>query len=705
MKRYFSLLTALFITTFAIADNGMWLPSQISMRIADMQSKGLKLSAEDIYSLNQPSLKDAVVLFNGGCSGELISDEGLLITNYHCGHSLIQAHSSVGHDYLKDGFWAMTRDQELPNKRIFVRFLVYMDDVTDIVLSGYKSGMSEAQRDSIIEVNGKPVIEAAEKEGVGYSARIAPLYYGNQYFIWVYQTFTDVRLVGAPPAAVGKFGGDTDNWMWPRHTGDFSLFRIYADKNNNPAPYSADNVPYTPKKHFKMSLKERREGDFTFVYGYPGTTQEYIYSEKVKYISEASDPHKRNLRTLRLDVQKKYMSADPAVRIKYSAKNASVANSWKKWLGEMNGIRKMKTYEEKKAFESQFAEWAANRPEYSWIIPRFELLYLQWEKYAFATDYYNESIRANEIISLANSIRMNIMQKKSIDVINAYIDDFYKNYYLPIDKECFILLLRQYRQYIPDAYRPAYFSDMIIHYGTMQAWVDAIYEKSALTNVDAAKELVKRAVEAGDDYAAVLLSDPACEFEYRFKTHYDENISNVYDYFTEQIDQVYRYYMKGQMEMCQEKEFFPDANLTLRVAYGNIQGYSPADGIYYKPVSTLEGIMQKDNPDIFDYNIPQELRDIYAAKDYGRYAVNGTVPVCFIATNHTTGGNSGSPVLDGDGNLIGINFDRVWEGTMSDIVFDPDVCRNISLDMRYVLFYIDRLSGARQLLNEIETVE
>ena len=329
MKRVLLLVLALIFVGPAFADNGMWLPSEIAKRIGDMQAKGLRLTAEDIYSINQASLKDASVHFNGGCSAELISDNGLLITNHHCGYDWIQEHSSVEHDYLKDGFWAMTIEEELPNKNIFVRFLVRMDDVTETVLKGYDPSMTESRRDSLIEANSAPLIEAASREGAGYSASVRPLYYGNQYFIWVYQTFTDVRLVGAPPSSIGKFGGDTDNWMWPRHTGDFSLFRIYADKDNNPAAYSEENVPYKPKKYFKLSIKERKEGDFTFVYGYPGRTQEYIHSEAVRYISDISNPHKRNLRTQRLNVQDKYMSQSQKVRIQYSSKNSGVSNAWK----------------------------------------------------------------------------------------------------------------------------------------------------------------------------------------------------------------------------------------------------------------------------------------------------------------------------------------------------------------------------------------
>ena len=704
MKKTLLLAAALLLCLPAAkADDGMWLPCDIAKRIADMQAKGFRLSAEDVYSINQASLKDAVVHFNGGCTGELISDEGLLITNYHCGYSQIQAHSSVDHDYLRDGFWAMTIDQELPNNNLFVRFLVRMEDVSAKVLAGYDEGMTESQRDSLVKANGKPLIEAARKEGAGYSANIQPLYYGNQYFMWVYQTFTDVRLVGAPPTAIGKFGGDTDNWMWPRHTGDFSLFRIYADKDNNPAPYSPDNVPYRPRKHFKMSVKERNEGDFTFVYGYPGRTQEYIYSEAVRYISEVSDPEKHDLRSLRLDVQHKYMSQDQKVRIQYSAKNASVSNAWKKWFGEMKGIRKMKAYENKKEFEAAFDEWAKGKPEYEGLIAKLDKLYAELEPYAYAMDYYGESIRANEIIAFADQLKGEMDRGASTERTSAMIDGFFKNYYQPIDKESFCLLLEQSAQKVPDSFKPAYYFEQMEKYGSVENWVESIFRESALTSPEKAKALMSSAAASGDAWE-VLSYDPAFAFSNAFKSHYITEIQKPYNSINSQITLLYRTYMRGQMEFDTERDFFPDANSTLRIAYGQIAGYAPADGIIYTPVSTLEGVMQKDNPDIFDYNIPQALRDIHAAKDYGKWECNGTVPVCFIANNHTTGGNSGSPVIDADGNLIGINFDRVWEGTMSDIVFDPEICRNISLDMRYVLFIIDKLAHAERILDEIEVV-
>ena len=709
-----AILASAFLTVKA--DEGMWLPSLISQRIGDMQAKGFRLSAEDIYSINQASLKDAVVLFGGGCTGELISSEGLLLTNHHCGYAQIQKHSSVEHDYLKDGFWAMDRSEELPNPGLEVWFLDRMEDVTGAVLDGYEPGMTEQQRDSVVRTNSEAIAGKAEKDGTGLRADVESLYYGNQYFLFVYRVFKDVRLVGAPPSSIGKFGGDTDNWMWPRHTGDFSIFRIYADKDNNPAEYSEDNVPYIPKKYFKISLGGVSEGDFTFIYGFPGRTQEYIVSEAVRYISEISDPHKIALRTLRLDIQDRYMSASQAVRIQYSSKNAAVSNSWKKWQGEMRGIRKMNTVETKKENERLFEEWAAGS-EYSGIVGRLDSLYRLMEPYAFAADYYNETARAIELTSFAAEYARRLEKAAGVsspdeatqarESAKRLAAAFYKDYYMPIDKESFIALMDMFDRNIPSGFKPEYFTESMGRYGSAEAWADSLFGNSVFSDSSALTKTVAAACADGVGTDITLLTDdPAVEFGNEFHKWYMEGIRSVVQRLGSEITLLYRDYMKGQMEFNKDRTFYPDANLTLRVAYGSVQGYSPADGTYYLPMSTIEGIMQKDNPDIFDYNIPQRLRDIYAEKDYGEWTVTDasgrlTVPVCFIATNHTSGGNSGSPVINADGDLIGINFDRVWEGTMSDIVFDPDLCRNISLDIRYVLFIIDKVAGAGHLLDEM----
>ena len=714
MRKTFKTIAAAILalagTFTAKADEGMWLPSLISQRIVDMQEKGFRLSAEDIYNVNQASLKDAVVLFGRGCTGELISPEGLLLTNHHCGYGQIQQHSSVEHDYLRDGFWAMSREEELPNKGLSVSFLDRMEDVTSIILDGYDAKMTEEERAALVKKNSAALIEEAVKDGKGLRATVEALFYGNQYFLFVYREYKDVRLVGAPPSSIGKFGGDTDNWMWPRHTGDFSMFRIYADKNNDPASYSEDNVPYRPKKFFRVSTAGVQEGDFTFIYGFPGSTKEYIHSEGVRYIEEVGDPHKINLRTLRLDIMNRHQGQSQKVRIQYSSKNANVSNAWKKWQGEVKGIRKMKTVATKREYEKAFSAWAKGT-EYEGLTDKIAALYAELEPYSFATDYYNETVRTIELANFAMSTaRLFTTKDGVVSFDNAksaeLAESFYKDWYLPIDKESFVAVMNEYEKNVPADFKPAFYKEQMEKYGTAAAWADDIFGTSLFVDEARVKALT------AEDKAAVF-ADPAFVFFNEFLKWYSSDIQPQTTRINRELDLAYRDYMRGQMDFAEATDgpagreaFYPDANLTLRVAYGHIKGYSPADGVYYVPSSTIKGIMEKDNPNIFDYNIPQRLRDIYAMKDYGRWAdASGEVPVCFIATNHTTGGNSGSPVINENGDLIGLNFDRVWEGTMSDIVFDPEICRNIALDVRYVLFTIEKIGGASYLFDEMVFVE
>ena len=658
-----------------------------------MQAKGFRLTAEDIYSINQASLKDAVVLFGRGCSAELVSPEGLLLTNHHCGYAQIQKHSSVEHDYLKDGFWAMNRNEELPNEGLTVSFLERMEDVTSVILKGYEPSMSENERINIIRHNSEDLIRSVTEGQKSLRATVEALYYGNQYFLFIYREFSDIRLVGAPPSSIGKFGGETDNWTWPRHTGDFSIFRIYADKDNNPADYSPDNVPYQPKKYFKISTAGVKEGDFTFIYGFPGQTQEYIHSEGVRYISEISDPSKVALRTLRLNIFNKYMSKSQAVRIQYSTKKARVANAWKKWQGEAGGIRKMKTVQTNQEYEKRFIEWAKGT-EYEGIVEHIDSLYKLLEIHHFIVDVFSESVQTVEIARLSAQV-----SGQDKNALRHILESFYKDYYMPIDKECFAAVMTEFGKMIPAEYQPDYYKEEIQKYGNASVWADSLFANSVFADMGKMEKL-------GEDYKEVFLHDPASQFYLHMQDWALPHLNKARA-INRELQLSYRTYMRGQMDFAEDRTvYYPDANLTLRVSYGHIKGYSPADGVYYHPSSTLTGIIQKDNPDIFDYNIPQKLRDIYAAKDFGRWVnEKGEVPVCFIATNHTTGGNSGSPVINADGNLIGINFDRVWEGTMSDIDFDPDFCRNISLDVRYVLFTIEKIGNAGYLFDEMTFVE
>ncbi len=671
MKRFLiSIFTLLSATGALVADEGMWLPSLIGERIKDMQAKGFELTAEDIYSVNQAALKDAVVLFGRGCSGELVSAEGLLLTNHHCGYGQIQYHSSVEHDYLTNGFWAMNRSEELPNPGLTVSFLQRMEDVTARIEAGETA---------------KEIIAQAEENGK-YSASVESLYYNNKFYLFVYQVYRDVRLVGAPPSSIGKFGGDTDNWMWPRHTGDFSIFRIYADKNNQPADYSPENVPYTPKRHFTISTQGAEEGGFTFVYGFPGTTREYVTSDFVDYTLNHSNPAKIHLRTLRLDIISAAQEKDAATRIMYASKHANIANAWKKWQGESLGLARRKTVEKKQAYEARFEQWAAGG-EYEGVLGQLHTKYADLLPYAVSRDYYNEAIYAIELMGFATPRRINAEN----------VDATYKDYLPAIDRAIAVEMLREFSQNVAAEFTPEWFAAKLAECGSVENFVEWLFSNSRLTSAEA----LKAAREEGYDFE----SDPAVIMRKAFDELYKERIAGQYASLNREITELYKTYMRGQMAFEPERAFYPDANLTLRVAYGSVAGYEAADGVYHKPYTTLDGIIEKDNPNIYDYDIPQSLRDIYASKDYGRWGVelNGhyTVPVAFLAKNHTTGGNSGSPILNGRGELLGINFDRTWLSTMSDLDYDPEICRNISVDIRYVLFVIDKVGGASWLLDEM----
>ena len=666
MKRtlLLTLLLCGFIFT-AQADEGMWLPSLISSRIKDMRSKGFRLTEKDIYDINRASLKDAVVLFGRGCTGELISSEGLLLTNHHCGYGAIQALSSVDHDYLTYGFWAQSRQGELPCEGLEVSFLVRMEEVTDRIAAG------ESERD---------IIAAARREGKGFYAQIENMYYGNQKFLFVYRRFTDVRLVGTPPSAIGKFGGDTDNWIWPRHTGDFSVFRIYAGADNEPADYSPKNQPYHPKRHFPISTKGVKEGDFTMIYGFPGNTQEYVTSDAVDYIYNVSDPMKIALRTARLDIITKAQESDPKIRIQYAAKHASIANAWKKWQGEVLGIKRLGTLEKKRAYERDFAAWAADKPQYSHLLDSMRAAYNRNREPYYIGELYAETVLTLELPKMA------AMAAAGKDVAKLY-----KDFNLDIDRALAKAMLAEFVKRMPEGKLTAALEAKISQFGSTDTYIDYIYDNSKCSVEATASQCGK------DDPAAEFYAIAREEYPVKYRVR---NLSNLAD-----IQRWYRPYMKALMEWDTKRSFYPDANLTLRVAYGSVAGYEYADGEWHYPQTTIDGIIAKDNPEIYDYNVPQTLRDIYQNKDYGRHGIElggrQTVPVCFLATNHTTGGNSGSPIINGRGELIGINFDRTWRSTMSDVEFDPSICRNISVDIRYVLFVIDRIGGASYLLDEM----
>ena len=677
------LLCALACITFttATADEGMWLPSLIKERVKDMRKKGFKLKADDVYSTTKPSLKDAVMQFGGGCTGEFVSAEGLLLTNHHCGYASIQKLSSVEHDYLTDGYWAKSRAEELHVPGLTISILEKMEDVTDRIAAGE----SPAE------------IIAQAKQGKGCRASIESMYYGNQHYLFVYRVYNDVRLVGAPPSSIGKFGGDTDNWIWPRHTGDFSMFRVYADANNEPADYSVDNVPYRPKRHFPISTKGVDEGDFTMIYGFPGNTQEYVTADAVEYVANESNPMKIALRTIRLDIISEAQGKDVATRIAYAAKHANIANAWKKWQGESLGLERLKTADKKEDYEKAFAAWAADRTQYATLLDSMHAAYEKAIPGYFARELFNETIAGIEVYNFAAWLYSKHAKGDELTAdVQAVGHKYYLNdYRVEIDKAIAKRMIAEFVDRMPAANIPQELTAAISACGSVEQFVENMYANSQLVTkhpLTTEEVLADPVVQLAAWFAPLTKKNTG--FAYR-------NLSNV-----PTIEKWYRKYMQALREWDKERAFYPDANFTLRVAYGTICGYENVDGEYHTHLTTLDGIMAKDNPEIYDYNIPQVLRDIHATTDYGRWSIdhNGkkTIPVCFLANNHTSGGNSGSPVINGKGELIGINFDRTWRSTMSDIEFDPSICRNISVDIRYVLFVIDRVGGASYLFEEMD---
>lgn len=698
------------------ADEGMWIPLLLEKyNIKDMQAKGFKLSAEDVYSVNNASLKDAIVIFGGGCTGEIISDQGLLITNHHCGFGAIQKHSSVEHDYLTDGFWAMSKEEELPNERLSVTFLVRIEDVSDAVLKNVSDDTSEEERAKIINGNISQIRKDAV-EGTHYSARVAAFFSGNQYFLFVNETYRDVRLVGAPPSAIGKFGGETDNWIWPRHTGDFSIFRIYADKDNKPADYSDDNVPYKPKKHLPISLKGVDKGDFTMVFGYPGSTTEYVPAAGVESSVNSTIPVMIDLRTKRLDVILAAMETSPKIRIQYAAKKSGMANGWKKNQGILKGLKTLNAINRKKDFEKDFQNWVESdqtlKSKYGDLLEKYNKIINDRAPFALANTYTREAGLAPEIFSFAGQFgRMAGMSKDDVDaeilertkeMMKSRVAGHFKNYHAPTDMKLVGVMYEAYSKGIDPAFKPELLKEVEKKYqGDFGKYAADLFSSSIFADEEKVLSFIDK---FSPKKGKKILNDPAYKMFMAINEASRELISSGLRSDRALEQELQRKYMAAQMEMQPDRVFYPDANFTLRVTYGQVDNFFPRDGIKYKHYTTLKGIIEKDNPDIYDYRVPTRLKELYQDRNYGIYGKDGEMPVCFIASNHTSGGNSGSPVINSEGHLIGVNFDRNWEGTMSDIMYDPDLCRNISIDIRYALFIIDKFAGAGHLVDEMDLV-
>lgn len=715
MKKILTLVVSLFCLTLScLADEGMWLPQLLqAINEKQMRKMGMKIKASDIYNISKGSLKDAIVSLGGFCTAEVISDQGLILTNHHCGFDAVQNHSTLDHNYIRDGFWAYEKSQELTNPGLFVTFIVSIDDVTEKILKDVNKGMSEKERKATIDKNIAD-LKTTFKLQPYEDLMIRPFFEGNKYYLFVTETFKDVRLVGAPPASIGNFGKDTDNWMWPRHTGDFSMFRIYADKNNHPADYSTDNVPYVPKKSLTISLKGMKEGDFSLVMGFPGKTNEYLPASAIEQIMNTSDPAKIGIRRIVLETMKKYMIADESIKIKYAAKYASIENAYKKWQGEVLGLNKSNALQKKKNFEAEFSKRIAGSADwttaYSDLLLKLAATYDSIKPYALQRDYYNEIIPRIELFNIAGTVSAMLTENEKKDAaMNVKrndkhiekLEDIFKEYDPQLDKELFIRLMNKYISDQPDAAIAPMLKEKL-KTNSLESLADILYTSSVMNTLENVKKIAQYSPA---EFKNIISQDPLYLLLSEINTHYSMQIAPTYNKMQAEINRMQREYMKAQMTVFSEKQFYPDANSTLRVTYGNVKGYQPRDGMKYDFYTYMDGIMEKYIPGDYEFDLPAKLIELYQNKDFGRYGKNGKMPVCLIAANHTTGGNSGSPALNAKGELIGLNFDRVWEGTMSDINYDPSICRNIMVDIRYVLFIVDKFAGAKNLIDEMKISE
>lgn len=711
LVRNLCIAVGLLLSAVAKADEGMWLPLLLEkLNEQQMKSLGMKISAKDIYSVNTGSLKDAIVSFGGFCTGEVISSKGLVLTNHHCGFDAIQNHSTLDHNYIRDGFWAKNYGEEIPNPGLFVTFIVRIEDVSSQVMAGITPAMKENERQSQIDKNINGLKQTVKKEAT-QDAFIRAFFEGNQYYMFVTETFKDVRLVGAPPSSIGNFGKDTDNWMWPRHTGDFSMFRIYAGKDNKPAEYSADNVPYVPKKALSISLDGTAQGDFTMVFGFPGRTTEYLPAAAVQQIVDVNDPAKIAIRDKALAVIDGFMRRDEQVKIQYAAKYATIANSWKKWQGEVLGLKRTGGVEKKKQYESLFQQRVDANPQwkaaYGSLLGDLNSAYAEIKPYGLARDYFIEIVSKIELFAVvAQAKQVKATQggdgyAKALAQLKTKLADLYKEYDARVDKKLFETLMEMYTSQPAEYVSSAVKEKATAYNNDFAKWANEVYSTTAFADE-------KAVLAALDQDPKKLLdkldTDPAAILQTDMVKLYNTAVAPRLNEIQSRINGLQRTYMRAQMEVMKEKKFYPDANSTLRVTYGNVKSYEPRDGVTYDIRTYMDGLMQKYVPGDYEFDVPQKLRDLYAKKDFGQYGEKGKMPVCFIAANHTTGGNSGSPALDAYGNLVGLNFDRVWEGTMSDINYDPSICRNIMVDIRYVLFIIDKYAGAPHLVQEMKLV-
>lgn len=708
------ILFFLLINLKLTAHEGMWIPSMIKSLVEDdMKAMGMKVSAADLYAINQSSLKDAVVHFNGGCTSVLVSKEGLLLTNHHCGYSMIQAHSSLENNYLEDGFWAMSKAEELPNPNTTASIIKEIRDVSDLMMTDLPGNANETQREAYFKEKSKELIKQAT-DGTHYEAYIKPFYYGNQYLLFIVEVFKDIRLVGAPPSSIGKFGYDTDNWVWPRHTGDFSVFRIYAGADNKPAAYSANNKPYIPAYSVPVNTSGVNENDFTLVYGFPGHTDNYISKENVRQVLEVINPQRLKMRAASLGVIDAAMRQNPLTKIQYAAKQSRISNAYKKWVGQSKGLIRWDAIVMKDSIESIFESRIKQNQDlsvkYGALLPeltKVETAMLAGNvgrNYLIEFYYYGpEILRFAEAfeelvkLSMDKNVADSTVNKKRDELLGKV--GFFKNYDVNVDKA---IMKAQISFVAEDLQTFCNLSTPELEKTDLPAFVNNLYSKSMLVDKVKLEDFLKKYKRTS---YKKLEADPAYAFSKNFRDMYFNEVRPSLSLHAAKSDSLMRVWMAAQMEVLPERTYFPDANSTLRITFGKVEGYQPFDGAEYAYYTTLEGIMQKEDPSNPEFIVPAKLKTLYLEKDYGTYAHStGEMRVAFIASNHTSGGNSGSPVFDANGALIGLNFDRTWESTMSDIMFNPNICRNITVDIRYVLFIMDKFAGAKHLVNEMQLV-
>lgn len=715
MKKIIAFSVSILTIATAIADEGMWLPMLLKNNYAQMQKLGLKLTPDQLYDVNHSSLKDAIVWFNGGCTSEIISEQGLLLTNHHCGYDAIAKHSTTADNLLDNGFWAKSFAEEKENPGMWASVLVRMEDVSDRVnkaLEGVDTKNKEAKKAEICKS-----IETESKKDTHYEATVKSFFKDNAYYLFIFEKFTDIRLVATPPQSIGKFGGDTDNWMWPRHTADFSMFRIYANKDNAPAAYSKDNVPYKPKQFLNISAKGIKEGDYTMVYGFPGRTNRYENSFGIKLATDKISPAIVALRDVRLTEWKKEMDKSDSVRLLLSSNYARVSNYWKYYIGQTEQLKRLKVYEEKKNIENKFTEWAKNKPEYASILPNFEKAYTNYNKYALHSTYIREGIMGSAIISKAmkymslekalSAEKLDSEQiKKAVDALKKDAEEFYKSFNLASEEKILATISQMYFENIASDQQPANLTIILKKYKgktnkeTFENFSKSVFENSFMTSKEKSSKFLEK------PNFKKLKSDPAFAYAKACYTNYTEQILPHIEEFDAINNTEGNKYIKALMEMHPNTNFYPDANSTIRLTYGSVKAYSPKDGVDFKYFTTLEGVMEKENPKEFEFQVPAKLKDLYAKKDFGTYAdSDGEMHVAFISNNDITGGNSGSPVINANGELIGLAFDGNWEAMSGDIFFDSKYKRTISCDIRYILFLIDKFGGAQNLIKEMNIIK